>query len=114
MSDSERTKRIRDLNDAFRKDPTRFGRAVVTAGVNARGPGFVLLAMRAVASFKDFTEGNDPYGEHDFGSFELANDKLFWKIDCYEKGSDYSAGAETPDNPATTDRVLTVMLAEEY
>ena len=31
MSDSDRAKRIRELNDAFLKDPTRFGRAVVTA-----------------------------------------------------------------------------------
>ena len=114
MSESVGTKRIRELNDAFRKDPTRFGRAVVTAGVDARGPDFVVRAMRAVASFADFTEDNDPWGEHDFGAFHCENQKLFWKIDAYEKGSDYSAGAETPDNPATTDRVLTVMLAEEY
>ena len=36
------------------------------------------------------------------------------KIDCYEKGSDYVAGAETPGNSATTDRVRTILLAEEY
>lgn len=114
MSDSDRAKRIRELNDAFRKDPTRFGRAVVTRGVNELGPEFVLLATRAVAAFDAFTGDNDPYGEHDFGAFHLGGDKLFWKIDTYEKGSDYSAGAETPDNPATTDRVLTIMLAEEY
>lgn len=114
MSDSDRTKRIRDLNDAFRKDPTRFGRAVVTRGVNDLGPEFVLLATRAVASFEDFTEDNDPYGEHDFGSFELGGKKLFRKIDAYEKGSNYTAGAETPDAELTTDRVLTIMLADEY
>ena len=114
MSESVATKRIRDLNDAFRKDPTRFGRAVVTRGVNARGPDFVVRAMRAVASFTDFTMDNDPYGEHDFGAFQLDGETLFWKIDAYEKASDYTAGAETPDNPSTTDRVLTVMLAEEY
>jgi hypothetical protein len=27
---------------------------------------------------------NDPYGEHDFGSFELAGEKFFWKIDYYD------------------------------
>jgi len=112
--EKERSARVRELNDAFRKDPTRFGRALVTRGVNELGPEFVLLATRAVASFAAFTEDNDPYGEHDFGAFHLSGDKLFWKIDTYEKGSDYSAGAETPDNPATTDRVLTIMLAEEY
>ena len=113
MSESVGTKRTRDLADTLRKDPTRFGRAVVTR-VNALGPEFVLRAMQAVACFKGFTEDNDPWGEHDFGTFHLGGDKLFWKIDAYEKGSAYSAGAESPENPATTDRVLTVMLAEEY
>ena len=82
-------------------------RAVVTRGVNDLGPDLVFLATRAAGAFNDFTEENDPYGEHDFGSFELGGLKLFWKIDCYEKGSDYEAGADTPDNPATTSRVLT-------
>ena len=54
--------------------------------MNEFGPEFVLLATRAVASFAAFTEDNDPYGEHDFGAFHLSGDKLFWKIDTYEKG----------------------------
>jgi len=112
--EKQRTERVRKLNDQFRKDPTRFGRAVVTRGVNEFGPDFVLLATRAVASFMDFTKDNDPYGEHDFGSFEQGGKKLFWKIDAYEKGSNYTAGAETPENAQMTDRVLTIMLAEEY
>ena len=112
--EKERSARVCELNDAFRKDPTRFGRAVVTRGVNEFGPVFVLLATRAVAAFDAFNEDNDPYGEHDFGSFQLDGKKLFWKIDAYEKGSNYEAGAETPDNPATTDRILTIMLADEY
>ena len=34
-------------------------------------------AIRKVVDFDDFNEDNDPYGEHDFGSFELAgNDGL--------------------------------------
>ena len=112
--EKERSARVRELNDAFRKDPTRFGRAVVTRGVNDLGPDFAFLAARAVAAFDAFTEDNDPYGEHDFGSFELGGLRLFWKIDAYEKGSNFTAGGETPDNPETTDRVLTIMLAEEY
>lgn len=115
MSDEkERSARIAALNDAFRKEPTRLGRAVETRGVNDLGPDFAFLGTRAAAAFNAFTEDNDPYSEHDFGSFELGGLKLFWKIGCYEKGSDYAAGAETPDNPATTDRLLTIMLAGEY
>ena len=105
--ENERSARSAALNDAFRKDPTRLGRSVVTRGVNDLGPDFAFLATRAVAAFSAFSKDNDPHGEHDFGSFELGGLKLFWKIDYYEKGSEYAAGAETPDNPATTSRVLT-------
>ena len=39
---------------------------------------------------------------------------LYFKIDYFERGSDRAAGAEHPENPETTERVLTVMLREEY
>ena len=109
-----RAAKIAALNDAFRQNRGGPGRQVMTAGVNAEGPEFVMKALAAVAAFDAFTADNDPYGEHDFGSFELEREKLFWKIDYFEKGTEYMAGAETPENPATTDRVLTLMLAEEY
>ena len=83
----ERSARIAALNDAFRKEPTRHGRAVVTRGVNDLGPDFAFLATRAVAAFNAFTADNDPYGEHDFGSFELGGLKRFWKIDCVGFGT---------------------------
>jgi len=35
--------------------------------------------------FDNFNADNDPHGEHDFGSFELEGEKLFWKIDLYER-----------------------------
>ena len=35
----------------------------------------------AVQEFSNFTEDNDPHGEHDFGSFTIAGNKVFWKID---------------------------------
>ncbi|WP_350082481.1 DUF3768 domain-containing protein [Hoeflea sp.] len=34
--------------------------------------------------------------------------------DLYEADSDFRYGAETPDNPATTVRVLTIMLARDW
>jgi len=39
---------------------------------------------------------------------------VFWKIDLYEADSDFRYGAETPDNPATTMRVLTIMLTRDW
>ena len=113
---SERTKRIAALNDALRHDPGtgEQGRIVMTRGVSALGIPFTMQALAKLKAFDAFTNDNDPYGEHDFGSFALAGHKLFWKIDYFEKGTDYLAGAQTPENPATTDRLLTIMLAEEY
>ena len=113
--DKERSARIAQLNDALRREPRlSHDQCVFTSGVAAEGPRFILAAMRAVETFNAFNAENDPYGEHDFGSFELDGYTVFWKIDYFEKGSNREAGAETPDNALTTDRVLTIMLAEEY
>ena len=103
--------RIRDLNDAFRRT-LRGGRVFFTEGVSALGPVFAHQALAHVRAFSAFTAGNDPYGEHDFGSFTLHGEKLFWKIDCYDR--EYRFGSDDPSDPAQTRRVLTVMLASEY
>ena len=85
------TARIRELNDTFRCDPNPIGvqlllgTLVVTSGVAARGTAFVDRAVRAAREFADFTEDNDPHGEHDFGAFTLDGAELFWKIDLYER-----------------------------
>lgn len=104
--------RIRDLNDAFRTTGPAAGQWMITAGVQAEGPDFVLLAIRATQAFDAFTPENDPYGEHDFGSLNLAGRHLFWKIDYYDPLLCY--GSDDPADPAVTCRVLTLMLASEY
>ena len=105
------TERIRALNDAFR---TTFagGRVFVTAGVEALPSDVKAMAIRKVATFSDFHDGNDPYGEHDFGAFELTGRRFFWKIDYY--APDLRCGSDDPADPEKTTRVLTIMLAEEY
>ncbi len=116
MSELEqmKRKRIAQLNDSFRT--TMIGGCVMlTAGVDALPSDAKAMLIRKVATFDDFDKvRNDPYGEHDFGSIDLAGQKFFWQIACYQKGSDFMDGAETPENAATTDRVLTIMQAEEY
>ena len=103
--------RVRELNDAFR---TTFegGRVLITAGVGALPPILACEALQKVRTFTEFTPDNDPYGEHDFGRFELAGRKFLWKIDYYDKSTTF--GSEDPADPEQTTRVLTIMLAEDH
>ncbi len=110
-NDARSTSAIRVLNDQFRQS-LQGGRMVITAGVQALGPHRLLGLLRMVRSFDAFNEDNDPYGEHDFGSFVESSQKFFWKIDYYDRRCEQ--GSENPADPAQTTRVLTLMLAEEY
>ena len=104
--------RIRELNDAFRITGPAAGDWMLTSGIRALGPDFICLAVKAVRGHAIFTADNDPYGEHDFGSLNLAGEHLFWKIDHYDRELVY--GSDDPSNPAITRRVMTIMLASEY
>lgn len=104
--------RIRELNDAFRITGPSAGDWMLTCGVRAYGPDFMRLAVKAVQNHASFTADNDPYGEHDFGSFNLAGERLFWKIDHHDRELVYASA--DPSNPAITRRVMTIMLASEY
>jgi hypothetical protein len=108
---ADTTTRIRDLNDALR---TTFsgGRVLMTSGVAALPESITAQVLQRVRSFNEFDGDNDPHGEHDFGAFEIENDRLFWKIDYY--APDMDGGSEDPSDPQKTTRVLTVMLAAEY
>lgn len=50
--------------------------------------------------------------EHDFGAFDFIGDRVFWKIDYFDKSLAY--GSENPADPEVTERVMTVMLASDY
>jgi hypothetical protein len=103
--------KIRALNDAFRTAMTG-GRVLLTAGVDSLPSDVQAIVIRRVATFSDFTKENDPHGEHDFGSFEVAGRKFFWKIDYYDAAMEF--GSEDPADASKTTRVLTVMLASDY
>lgn len=111
MSDENSVARIRELNDQLRN--TFFGgRILITPGVSALSSEQTVELLTAVKAFDSFTEDNDPYGEHDFGSIEIHNTRYFWKIDYYDPTMTY--GSEDAADPLKTVRVLTVMLADEY
>jgi Protein of unknown function (DUF3768) len=106
-----RARKIAGLNDHFRRT-FEGGEVIMTATVDALPDGMRARAVTAMVTFDTFTKDNDPYGEHDFGSFEVSGRKFFWKIDYYNASC--LCAAEDPANPEKTTRVLTLMLAEDY
>ena len=106
-----KTGRIRTLNDELRQHLIG-GLAVITPGVAALGPEAVERIVKTIAVFDDFCHENDPYEEHDFGSFEAEGHTIFFKIDYFDRSLNYHS--PDPTDPAVTVRVITVMLAEEY
>lgn len=110
MTEEEHTQQIATLNDQHRARPGVGW--VMTPGVQALGALALVQAVVAVKGFADFSEDNDPHGEHDFGAFEIDGRRLFWKIDYYDL--DLVLASPNPADPAVTKRVLTMMLAEEY
>ena len=106
-----KTKAIRALNDELRQN-FAIGIAVMTAGIAALGPEAVARIVKTIAVYDDFCHANDPHEEHDFGEFEADGHTIFFKIDYFDKALTYHS--PDPSDPAVTERVITIMLAEEY
>jgi hypothetical protein len=114
MSDTKalsKSDRIRLLNDNFRCSYVG-GRLLLSAGVAELPVDTKARLILAVQSFNNFTNDNDPHGEHDFGAIELEGDCYFFKFDYYDLDCRY--GSEAPDDPSKTTRVLTIMRTDEY
>lgn len=103
--------KIRRLNDTFRKS-FNGGRVVLTRCVQSLTDNDRQELLKQVQAFDNFTEDNDPYGEHDFGAINFKNDTYFWKIDYYD--TDYNYFSPDPSDPNVTNRVLTIMRGDEY
>ena len=96
---SDSAERVRQLNDAFRR--TFVGGVVVaTAGVAALPVDQRSSLLTKVRAFADFTEDNDPHGEHDFGVVEEGGARCFWKIDYYDREMELMS----PDRPTPRSR----------
>ena len=76
---STQTERIRDLNDELRKNFGQ-GHAVMTTGIAALGSEAVANIVKTIEIYDDFCHANDPYEEHDFGSFVADGHTIFWLI----------------------------------
>jgi Protein of unknown function (DUF3768) len=112
MSDTPlKTARIRELNDQLRRTG-KGGRIVITSGIQALGGDAVNEVLLAVAQFDNFTDENDPWGEHDCAVLTVNARRIIFKLDYFDR----ALRLHSPDasDPAVTERVLTIMLAEEY
>jgi len=90
----DRHQRIASLNDAFRRSMAG-GRMYITRGVADLAEPDQVAILAKVRAFDAFNEANDPYGEHDYGSFDQAGERILWKIDYYD-AQDMEAGSEDP------------------
>jgi hypothetical protein len=108
---SANTDRIRALNDDLRRHLIGGG-AVMTPGIAALGADLVERLVKTLAAFDDFHHDNDPHQEHDFGMFEVDGHQVMFKIDYYDKT--LSHHSPDPADPNVTERIITLMLADEY
>lgn len=70
---------IAALNDAFRANPS-LGTFVLTACILTDMPQDVAAILDKVRTFKDFNEGDDPYGERDFGAFDFKGKRFSGRL----------------------------------
>lgn len=113
MTDEERTRKIAELNDRLR---TTFspdaGQVFMTRGIDALDEKTKAEVIAAVKMDTDFTEDNDPYGEHDYGTVQIAGRTYVWKIDYYDLRMKFMS--PDPSDPAVTRRVLVLLLPSEW
>ena len=110
-SQNATAKKIAALNDALRKHGTG-GKIMMTAGIQALGQKAVNEIINKVRAFNSFTKDNDPWGEHDCALLTVNENRIMFKIDCYDGNMQYAS--PNPADPAVTVRVMTILLAEEY
>ena len=101
--------KIAALNDTARKSFSGC-RVYMATGVQALYQTQAIAAR--VQAYDDFTEWNDPYGEHDFCSYEFCGETIFWQIEYYDL--DFQMLSLDPSDQNITSRVLTIMLGHKY
>jgi len=111
QQENEKKARIVFLNDQLR-ETGQGGQIIATQGIATLPQETQLALSQAIQDFSNFSEENDPYGEHDFGSVEVAGHTIFWKIDYFAQDMMHLSPDKSDTN--LTNRVMTIMLASEY
>lgn len=105
--------KIASLNDALRRGFNRCaGITVLTQNFAALPAETQQELLSKIKQFEDFSEGNDPHNEHDFGAVKYEGQKAFFKIDYYDQ--DLRGASLDPSDPDVTQRVLTIMVPSDY
>ena len=111
---------IRSLNDQFR-NTFQGGAVIVTAGIAALEEATRSKIFAAEQAFDPFDEDKDPWHEHDFGALEVdvclpgsadTRERVFFKLEYYDLTR--AMHSEDAADPAKTERVMTIMLSDEY
>src|SRR5579872_5260723 len=103
------TDRIRALNDDLRQHLIG-GSVVITPGIAALGQEALDRIVKTIAVYDDFCHDNDPYGEHDFGSFEADGKTIFFKIDYFDRTLTHHP--PDPADPSVTERIIPIIPAD--
>lgn len=107
--DAHSVAKIAALNDRARSTLTGctvfFTRGIFELDAEAR-------ILEALKGYNTFTPEDDPYGEHDFGAFDLDGVRIWWKFDYYDLQMEHAS--PDPTDPSCTARVLTILLPEEW
>lgn len=107
---TSRSELIAAANDQFRKT----ARADIYFAGELAKEGMLnqIVALARVRQFKaeEFNEDNDPYGEHDFLSFNFGERKVFAKFDYLDQNLEWGLDPLDPN----CRRVLTIFYAEDY
>lgn len=87
------------------------GRVDITRRVDSLPETAKAAIFEKVRQYDDFSKENDPFGEHDFGTFQHEGQEIVWQISYYDPTLTYHS--EDPADSEKTVRVLTIMLAED-
>jgi hypothetical protein len=94
------TKKIAELNDLCRTAMGLAGKVYQTRGITALRPEDQSAIREKVETFNAFTPDNDPHKERDFRVFEHNGNRIFWKIDYYDKLRHHAnQGQRRPERP---------------
>jgi len=106
---NDQAARIAELNDAHRRSMSK---VTLSSGLASQPDSTIAALLKRIAEYDAWNEGDDPYGERDFGVIVHDCERVYWKIDYFDLAME--GLSEDPADPAVTRRVLTVCFADEY